>query len=481
MVGKEEIKVGVISLGCDKNRVDSENMLSYLAEGGFEIVGDMTKADVVVINTCAFTKDAKKEAIDNILDAAAEKAGRAKGNPLGIIVSGCLPERYRESLSGGLPEADAFIGINDYASIGEIVKKIAKNCETAASSTKPSTKEEMKSSFDVTQPMQAGEGQAVFCFSDSAKPTQERILTTPPHYAYLKIADGCANHCTFCAIPKIRGGYRSRTIESLVMETEKLISEYGIKELILVAQDTTRYGIDIYGGPSLKMLLEALSKTAVKWIRVLYLYPELMTDELVEYMKANPKIVKYADVPLQHISDGVLRRMGRRNTGAEAKALVKKLKKAGFAVRSSFIAGFPAETDEEHAELLDFINTAEIDFAGFFAYSKEEDTAAEKMKGQIPAAIKKKRHKALTDVQKAVMARNAAKKVGHATEVLYEGIDYDRQMFYGRTQFQAPDVDSLTFFTADFAPEVGEFYSVKMTGTDGLNLLGEAIAGGNDE
>ncbi|MDR3216027.1 MAG: 30S ribosomal protein S12 methylthiotransferase RimO [Clostridiaceae bacterium] len=433
------VSVGVISLGCDKNRVDSENLLAYLANAGYRITGTAAEADVIIINTCAFTKDAKEEAVAGILEAAAEKKSRGAK----VIVTGCLPERYRSEILEGFPEADAAIGINDYEGIDGIIRSCFK-----------------------------GERPAVF--SDKAAEASGRILTTPPHYAYLKISDGCDNRCTFCAIPNIRGKYRSRSIESLAAETEGLVLEYGVKELILVAQDTTRYGSDLYGEPSLERLVERLSQTGVEWIRILYAYPEMLDDKLIEYLASNPTVVKYLDVPLQHASNGVLKRMGRRNDKQYAAALIKKLKSKGFAVRTTFITGFPGETEEDFAELLAFINESEIDYAGFFSYSKEEGTPAARLKEQVPARIKAARLKQLQAAGSAVMERRAKAYVGKTLTVIYEGVDFDRGVFYGRSRYQAPEIDSVVYFTADneTVPEVGCFYEVAITGTDGLDLTG---------
>jgi ribosomal protein S12 methylthiotransferase len=440
------IKAGVISLGCDKNRVDTERLLQSLAEANVEITGGIGDADVIFINTCAFTEAAKAEAIDAILEALEEKERRGAK----VVVTGCLPERYREKLSAEFDKVDAFSGIHAYGGVNEILSDIFKS-----------------------ESQNTDESRCYF--PAASKEPEARILTTPPHYAYLKIADGCDNRCTYCAIPKIRGSFRSRPIEKIVKESQALIDNYGVKELILVAQDTSRYGSDLYGKPSLIELLRKLCMLEIEWIRVLYLYPELITDELIELMAGKEKIVKYADIPLQHISDGVLKRMARRGSKAEIISLLEKLKVKNFTLRSSFIAGFPGETEEEFSELISFIEAGYIDYAGFFAYSKEDGTAAARMKGQIPKRIRESRANLLRAAQSRVMAEKCKGQKGKVLRVLYEDIDYDKGLFFGRAAFQAPDIDNLVLFSADFAPEVGEFYEVEITGSSGIDLVGRAV------
>lgn len=432
------IKVGAVSLGCDKNRVDTENMLAYVRRAGYEITSDEQEADIIIINTCAFIESSQKEAIDTILDFVAMKNQR----DLKIIVTGCLSERYKQSLVESMPEVDAFLGIAQYSKIGEIIDKLTK-------------------------------GEKTVDFKPCDLPVIDRVLTTPYHYAYLKIADGCDNHCTYCAIPSIRGKYRSRTIDSLVDETKFLIDEYGIKELNVVAQDITRYGIDIYNEYSLMKLLDRLSSLNIDWIRLLYCYPELMTDSLIEFIVHNDKICKYVDIPLQHINDRILKLMNRHTDGKSVRALLDKLKTRDIAVRSSFIVGFPTETEAEFNELYDFIGEYRLNYAGFFEYSREDGTAADKLGGQLTKKIKCERQKKISALQSSIIFNDNKKYIGKTLKVLYEGIDYDKQMFYGRPEFCAPDVDTKVLFKSKTLTEIGNFYNVNIVGTDNYDLIGE--------
>lgn len=432
------IKIFLASLGCDKNRIDSENLLAKLSKLGCEFA-PQEQADAIIVNTCAFIDSAKEEAIDTVLSAIDEKKRRGAA----VIVTGCLPERYRESLVEEFPEVDAFLGINDYASIAAVVQN-------------------------------AVDGKKTVSFSESSIPLTERILTTPPHYAYLRIADGCNNSCTFCAIPKIRGKYRSRTIESLVEETESLCKNYGVRELILVAQDTTRYGTDLYGKPSLVELLSELEKTDVEKIRILYMYPEAVSDELISYIVGSKKVLRYADVPLQHISDDVLRRMARRSREAEIRALLQRLHREGFTVRSTFISGFPGETEEDFQKLLRFIEDGNLEFAGFFEYCAEDGTSAAALP-QISAEVKRARREKLEEAQAEVMAKNNDKLVGSVLSVVYEDVDYDGGCFVGRAGFQAPDIDTRVFFLSDFPVNAGDSYDVEITGSVETDLYGKTV------
>ena len=394
------MKIGAISLGCDKNRVDTEKMLARLQKAGHTVVSSEEEADVVVVNTCAFTADAKQEAIDEILSVAAVKERRPE---LGIVVTGCLPERYKGELTEGFPEVNAFLGIGDYDSIVRAVEA-------------------------------AGEGGKFFRVSGGDAYTRDRVLTTPPHYAYLKIAEGCSNRCTYCAIPGIRGAYRSEREEDLLAEAEDLAAR-GVRELILVAQDVTRYGLDTTGERRLIPL----------------------------------------DIPLQHIDSGVLRRMNRHTDEAYTRALVKKVKDAGITMRTSFISGFPGESEEAHKLLAAFLAEAEIDFAGIFGYSREEGTPADRMKDHLPKSVIRSRTRELRGIEEGVILRKAAAMKGSRVEVVYEGIDYDRGCFVGRTERQAPDVDSVVRFRSSVPVDIGECYTVEITGNDGIDLLGERV------
>ena len=429
------MKIGTISLGCDKNRVDTEKMLARLLGRGHTFVDREDDADVIVVNTCAFIDSAKTESIDEILSAVEYK----KKNGTKIVVTGCLPQRYKGDLKEALPEVDLFLGTGDYDMLCDYLDGL--------------TVSESK----------------LYCSLD--KYCSKRVLTTPYHYAYLKIADGCDNHCTYCAIPSIRGKYRSEKIEDLVSEAKSL-SDEGVKELILVAQDVTRYGIDLYGKKSLTLLLDELSKLDFCRIRLMYLEPEMVDDELIDYVANNEKIAKYMDVPFQHIDSRLLKLMGRHTDEEYTKNLVNKIKAKGIKIRSSFIVGFPSEGEKEFEELYDFIRDYEIDYAGFFEYSLEEGTPAEKLGGRVDDDVKAKRCESLRELQERIIMKAADGYVGKTINVLYEDIDYDNQMFVGRAEFQAPDIDNVVRFTSDTPLNVGEIYSVEITGRIGMDLLG---------
>lgn len=429
------MKIGTISLGCDKNRVDTEKMLARLLGRGHTFVDREDDADVIVVNTCAFIDSAKTESIDEILSAVEYK----KKNGAKIVVTGCLPQRYKGDLKDALPEVDLFLGTGDYDMLCDYLDGL--------------TVSENK----------------LYCSLD--KYCSKRVLTTPYHYAYLKIADGCDNHCTYCAIPSIRGKYRSEKIEDLVGEAKSL-SDEGVKELILVAQDVTRYGTDLYGKKSLTVLLDELSKLDFYRIRLMYLEPEMVDDELIDYVANNEKIAKYMDVPFQHIDSRLLKLMGRHTDEEYTKNLVNKIKAKGIKIRSSFIVGFPSEGEKEFEELYDFIRDYEIDYAGFFEYSLEEGTPAEKLDGRIDDDVKAKRCESLRELQERIIMKAADGYVGKTINVLYEDIDYDNQMFVGRAEFQAPDIDNVVRFTSETPLSVGEIYSVEITGRIGMDLLG---------
>lgn len=434
------MKIGAISLGCDKNRVDTEKMLSRLVAGGHTLVGTEDEADVIIVNTCAFTDDAKNEAIDEILSAVEHKRKHKKKK---IIITGCLPQRYLDTLEKEFPQVDAFLGIADYDNICDTVEKIAK-------------------------------GDKIYSCASGDSFYEGRVLTTPYHYAYLKIADGCNNHCTYCAIPSIRGKYRSEKMEDLLTEAKGLERE-GVRELILVAQDVTRYGIDFDGKSHLVELVDKLSEMDFDRIRLLYLEPEAIDDEIIDMIVSNPKVVKYADVPLQHIDNDTLKRMGRRCDEATTRALIKKLRDKGIVLRSSFICGFPGENEEAHQKLVDFIREGNIDYAGFFAYSREEGTAADRLQNHLDDAVKVERTNRLKELQTAVINNRNNSLVGKTISVLFDEIDYDKQMFVGRAEFQAPDIDNIVYFTADKEVHVGEFYDVEIVATDGIDLVGKAL------
>lgn len=424
---------GLISLGCDKNRVDSEHILALLTRAGYTYT-DLRTAEVIVINTCAFIASARSEAIETVLSCA-EQYPQAK-----LIVTGCLAQKYAHEIFDSLPEVAAFVGFRDYERLPNILAEI---------------------------------GDARRCAVDGCKMLEEegRILTTPPHYAYLKIADGCDNHCTYCTIPSIRGRFVSRPIENIVAEAESLVRD-GVRELILVAQDVTAYGRDLYGAPSLVRLLKALLPTGIDKLRLMYCYPELVSDELIDLIAANAQIANYIDIPIQHIADDVLKRMGRRTNSAQIRDLFAKLRARGIAVRTTVMVGFPGETQEQFEELYSFLDTYRPERVGIFAYSTEEDTPSAKLKGRVSAKEKRQR----VDKLGKLFLRNVQERnrslIGRTVPVLYEDVDYDRQMFKGRTEADAPDIDCCVYFKADYA-DVGTVYDVTITGVDGYDLIGE--------
>lgn len=428
------MKLAVVSLGCDKNRVDTEKML-YRLRGKLEIVGDMSAADVIIINTCGFILPAREESINTILEAASYKTS---GSCSKLIVTGCLVQKHADELKESLPEVDAFLGVNDYDKICDVLS-----------------------------------GEIAFCASTNpCEEIEGRILTTPPHYAYLKIADGCDNYCTYCTIPYIRGRYRSVPMESLISEASELVSS-GVKELILVAQDVTRYGVDLYGDYKLIELLNRLSALDVKWIRLMYCYPELVSDELISEIVSNEKIAKYIDIPLQHVDDDVLKKMNRKSSEQSIRAVIGKLKEAGIAVRTTLMTGFPSETEEQFDKLLSFVSEYKLRHVGAFAYS-DEDTPSSKIKGKVPASVRRNRAKKVLLAHKKNVTEYNSAMVGKVVKVLYEDLDYDKMMFKGRTEDCAPDIDTYVYFKADFA-DVGNFYNVRITGYKGYDLIGEAI------
>lgn len=431
------MKVAIVSLGCDKNRVDTEHMLSYLISAGHIITEDYDAAEAIIVNTCAFIESARAEAVDVILEMAQKKNGNCKK----LIVTGCLSQKYSSELPELLPEVDAFLGVNDYDKIVSVI---------------------------------SGEFSQRICVSGRDRVfDQKRVLTTPRHYAYISIADGCDNFCTFCNIPSIRGKYRSRYMESIVKEAESLVDD-GVREIILVAQDVTRYGIDIYGKYALVELIRRLTELNILWLRLMYCYPELVSDELLDEIASNSKIAKYIDIPMQHYDDAILKRMNRRSTSRMLDNLVKRVKQRGIALRTTFMVGFPTETPEQFERLCSFAERAELDNVGIFAYSTESDTPSAKLKPRVPKRVKMQRVKRLGEIHLANARKKNAAVVGSVVEVLYEDIDYDRNMFVGRTERNAPGIDSFVYFTADFA-DVGNVYKVKITGYSDYDLIGEKV------
>ena len=439
-----ENSVGIISLGCAKNRVDAEMMLHTLREAGYKLIDDPALADVAIINTCGFIESAKQESIDEILELAKLKEeGRIKA----LIATGCMAERYREQMMKELPELDAVVGIGGNGDIAKVVADVLN-----------STKRELFPE-KLCLPLEGG-----------------RVQSTEYYYAYLKIAEGCDNRCTYCAIPMIRGSYRSRRIEDLVEEAKRLAAN-GVKELIVIAQDTTKYGIDIYGEYSLAKLLRQLCTVGgLEWIRVLYCYPEAITDELIDVFASEEKIVKYMDIPMQHCNEKVLRRMGRGGSREQLAALVRKLRERvpGIVLRTTFIAGFPGETEEQFEELAEFSKEIGFERMGCFPYSCEEDTPAARLPDQIDDDVKERRAEILMEQQQLTMERYNESLMDKEIDVLVEGFDRYAECFFGRSRADAPEVDGKVFFVSEGRkPQPGEIVRVRIFDTLDMDPLGE--------
>ena len=435
----------MVSLGCPKNQVDAEIMLAKLKEADFELTPIESEAEVIIINTCGFIEDAKQEAIENILDVANYKK---EGNLKALIVTGCLAERYRDDILEQMPEVDAVVGLGSNGDIVNIVKK-------------------------------ALDGQKFSSYGEkeSLKIEGNRILTTPKYTAYLKIAEGCDNRCTYCAIPDIRGRFRSRNMEDIIFEAEKFASQ-GVKELVVVAQDTTRYGEDLYGKSCLPMLLQNLCKIdGIHWIRVLYTYPERITDELLMTVAKEPKLVKYFDIPIQHCNKDVLKRMNRKGDATSLKRLIERIRVLvpDVVIRTTLITGFPGETEEQFCELCEFVKEVKFDRLGCFAYSPEEDTPAANFPDQIDEQVKRDRAELIMNDQLSVIIEGNAAKVDTVKEVLVEGYDDYIKCYYGRSESDAPDIDGKVFFMSEKALEIGSFVNVRINDTIEYDLLGEAV------
>ena len=440
------MKILFISLGCDKNLADSEEMLGLLTAGGHEITDDETQADAIVINTCCFIKDAKEESVETILEMAEYKK---TGSCHALIVTGCMAQRYQKEIIEEVPEVDAVLGTTSY---GDIVKAL----EEAV----------------------AGNHFEEFRDIDYLPDTgSKRVLTTGGHFGYLKIAEGCDKHCTYCIIPKLRGKFRSVPMERLIAQAEDM-AEQGVKELILVAQETTMYGTDLYGEKRLPQLLRALCKiSGLRWIRILYCYPEEITDELIQVIKEEPKICHYLDLPIQHASDGILKRMGRRTSRAQLIETIEKLRREipDIALRTTLITGFPGETQEQHEELMDFVDQMEFDRLGVFTYSPEEDTPAASMPDQIPEEVKEERQAELMELQQDIVFDQAEDRIGEELLVMIEGKVADENAYVGRTYRDAPNVDGLIFVNTSEELMSGDFAKVKVTGSADYDLIGELL------
>ena len=437
-------KILFISLGCDKNLVDSEMMLGLLSEKGYGFTDDEAEADIVVVNTCCFINDAKEESINTILEMAEL---RKSGDIKALIVAGCLAQRYREEIQEEIPEVDAIIGTTAIDAIVDTLDEFFRG-----------EKENHYRNLD-------------------AKPLTDtkRIVTTGGHYAYLKIAEGCNKHCTYCIIPKIRGNYRSVPMESLVKEAE-VLAENGVKELILVAQETTIYGTDLYGKKMLPELLRRLCKIAgIYWIRILYCYPEEIDDELIQVMKEEKKICHYLDLPIQHGCDTILKRMGRRTSRQELEEIIGKLRKEipDICIRTTLITGFPGETEEDHEELMSFVDEMEFDRLGVFTYSQEEDTPAAAMPNQIPEEVKADRQAQLMELQQEIAFDAAQSMTGKVIYAMIEGKVADENAYVARTYKDAPNVDGFLFVNTGKELMTGDFVKVRITGSYEYDLIGE--------
>lgn len=430
-------KIGLISLGCDKNRVDSEKILG-LIDGRAVITNDINEANIIIVNSCAFLESARREAIETVLECNELRSNNLEK----LVLTGCLPEKYVDELFNDLIEVDVFMGILDYDLL-----------------------------FDALELAYKGE-RVNFVHKNNKFDREKRILTTPCHYYYLKIADGCNNKCTYCLIPSIRGKYRSTPIDDLVSEVKSI--GYA-NEVILVAQDVTRYGVDFDGKSHIVELIQKLSVLdEVGSIRLLYCYPDMISDELINEVKNNDKVIKYLDIPLQHASNSVLKRMNRKGSYESYLALIERLKNEikGISLRSTFIAGFPGETEEDFNILCEFIKKAKFTNCGFFAYSKEKDTPSYKLDGHLPKKIKDKRVKILYEIQREISFNNLQQFVGKKLLVLCDGIDYDKQLFYGRTYLNAPDIDGRVYFTSNDVINQGEYYEVLINEHDEYDMYG---------
>lgn len=453
------MKILFVSLGCDKNLVDSEVMLGLIREKGFELTNEEERADIIVVNTCCFINDAKEESVTTILEMAEYKKN---GNLKGLIVTGCMAQRYKEEIQKEIPEVDAILGTTSYDEIGSVIDSVLQGNKAI----------KMKD----------------LQYVPSAQTT--RVNTTGGYYSYLKIAEGCDKHCTYCIIPKLRGNYRSVPMEKLIKEAEEM-GKRGVKELILVAQETTLYGVDIYGEKTLPKLLKELCKIPeLEWIRLLYSYPEEITDELIQVMKEEEKICNYIDMPIQHGSDKILKAMGRRTNKNELIQIVNKLRDniPDIAIRTTLISGFPGETKEEHEELKDFVSKIKFDRLGVFTYSKEEDTPAAKLDNQVPENIKKNRQEELMKLQQEIAFIQGKDMLGRKLKIIIEGklpedevwgdgkfADFSEPVYIGRTYKDAPNVDGYIFVTARGELLSGEFVEVLVTDSKEYDLVGVLV------
>lgn len=447
-------KVAIASLGCSKNLIDSEQMMSCLEENGFELWENEADADIIIVNTCTFIEDARVESIHCILEMAQyKKTGSAKL----LVVTGCMAQRYKEQIITEMPEVDIVLGTNDF---DKTVQKINEFLSRETTEEIPEVKA-------------VAEGR-VCCSEAPLLFEHDRVRTTPKYTAYLKIAEGCDNHCTYCVIPSIRGKYRSRKIEDIINEAQKMADE-GVKEIIVIAQDTTRYGVDLYGEYRLPQLLTELCRIdGISWVRVHYCYPELVTDELIDVFAKEEKLCKYFDIPIQHCNDRILKLMGRRTNKAQITELISKLRKRipNVVIRTSLIVGFPGESEEEFDELCDFVSEMRFDRMGAFMYSREEDTPAYSMKNQIDEEEKRRRQEVITVTQAEVDDENNASKVGTVVRVLVEGRDEIIKSYFGRTYADSIEIDGKVFFKSDRKLKEGDFVDVKIEQAMDMDLFG---------
>lgn len=438
------MKIMFVSLGCDKNLVDSEMMLGMLREQGYEFTDDELQADIVVVNTCCFINDAKEESINTLLEMAELKE---KGQLKALIAAGCLAQRYKEEIQKEIPQVDVILGTMAIDAVAQAIEETL-----------------------------AGSGQNHY--KDlGAEPVygKKRIVTTGGHFAYLKIAEGCDKHCTYCIIPKVRGNYRSVPMESLIKEAEELV-QGGVRELILVAQETTLYGVDLYGKKSLPALLRKLAKIdGLYWIRVLYCYPEEIDDELIAVIKSEDKVCNYLDIPIQHASDSILKRMGRRTSREQLREIIGRLRSQipDICLRTTLIAGFPGETSKDYGQLLEFIDEIEFDRLGVFAYSQEEDTPAAEMDGQVREDVKLQRQKEIMELQQDIAFDLAEEMIGRVLYAMVEGKVADEDVYVARTYKDAPNVDGYLFITTRENLMTGDFVKVRVTGSNEYDLIGE--------
>lgn len=442
-------KVFVLTLGCPKNTVDSENIMYMLKQEGYEIVDDATISDYIIINTCSFIHDAMEESINSILEATLVKKDK---DDLKIIVTGCLAQRYSDELKKEIPEVDAFIGTGEFYDMPKFLKSLERGNEEDTI-------------------IEVGNINCPIFETD-------RVLTTPSYTAYLKVSEGCDKHCTYCIIPSLRGRQRSRKMEDIILEAKRLANR-GVKEIILIAQDVGEYGIDLYGKRQLPKLLEELNKIEqLTWIRVLYIYPETITDELIEKLATLDKVVKYIDMPLQHISDKILKQMGRKTSKKDILDLIRKLrsKVQGIKIRSTFITGFPGETKEDHEELLEFLKLYQLDRVGFFKYSREEGTPAYKMDNQIPEEVKEERYNELMQAQEEVSEELMEMYIDKTLKVLVEEeVEDEDRVYIGRSYMDCPEIDGEVYIYANKDLEIGEFYDIVIEDSMEYDLIGRTI------